>query len=101
MSISPVLKRVNENGLVEYYLEFDPVWDGFDSFVRYLYKHWSAQLVESVDGVYSRRWVLRVMGVCVSVYHDSQLGNYFVREDGGKDQEILEKIEADLLRRMS
>lgn len=100
MSISPVLKRVNESGFVEYYLEFDPVWDGFDSFVKYLYKHWNAQLVESVDGVYSRRWVLRVMGVCVSVYHDSQLGNHFVREDGGMDEGILEKIEADLLMRM-
>lgn len=100
MSIPPVLKRVNEDGLIEYHLEYDPVWDGLDSFVKYLKKHWGAEVIESVDEVYSRRWVLRVNGVSISVYHDSQIGNYFVREDGGKGQEILEKIEADLLKRM-
>lgn len=101
MKISPVLKIVNEGGLSEYHLEFDPAWDGLDSFVKYLKKHWNAKVVESVDGIYSRRWVLRIQDVPVSVYHDGQIGNYFVREDGEKDQELLEEIEADVLRRMS
>ncbi|MES9859127.1 MAG: hypothetical protein ABW166_21450 [Sedimenticola sp.] len=100
MSIAPVLKRVNEGGLMEYHLDFDPVWDGLDSFVNYLKKHWQAEVIESVDDIYSRRWVLRVKGVSISVYHDGQIGNYFVREDGEKDQSVLEDIEADLVRRM-
>lgn len=101
MSISPVLKRTNEQGNIEYHLEFDPVWEGLDSFVKYLMKHWGATVVESTDDVYSRRWVLRLEGVSISVYHDSQLGNYFLREDGEKDQSLLEKIETDLVSRMS
>ncbi len=99
MNNSPVLKRVNKQGLTEYHLAYDHVWDGLDSFIKYLVKHWHAEVIESIDEVYSRRWVVRISRVHVSVYHDSQIGNYFVREDG-EDQSVLEKIEADLVRRM-
>lgn len=101
MSVSPVLKRINEKGFSEYSLEYDSAWDGLDSFIMYLKKHWNAEVIESVDEIYSRRWVVRINGVSISVYHDSQLGNYFVREDGEGDLSVLEKIETDLLRRMS
>lgn len=101
MSILPVTKCKNKNGETEYHLEFDSAWDGFDSFVQYLQRHWHAKVSESSDKIYSRRWVLRVNGVPVSVYHDSQIGNYFLREDGVLDQSQLEQIEADLVRRMS
>lgn len=101
MGISPVLKRVNTDGAVEYHLEFDKTWDGFDSFVRYLKKHWQAEVTEVGDFVYSRRQVLRSNGIPITVYHDSQIGNYFLREDGLQDQGLLEKIESDLIIRMS
>jgi hypothetical protein len=101
MSISPITKCTNSNDAVEYHLEFDSEWDGFDSFVSYLQKHWQAEVSESNDDVYSRRWVLRSNGIPISVYHDSQIGNYFMREDGVADQQLLERIEADLVRRMS
>ena len=101
MTSSPVTKFKNKSGAIEYHLDFDSAWDGFDSFVQYLQKHWCAEISESSDGVYSRRWVLRVDGTPVSIYHDSQVGNYFLREDGVFDQRQLEQIEADLMRRMS
>jgi hypothetical protein len=101
MSIPPITKCKNKNGFIEYHLEFDSAWDGFDSFVKYLQKYWRAEVSESIDDVYSRRWVLRSNGVPISVYHDSQIGNYFLREDGDSGQELLEQIEADLVRRMS
>lgn len=101
MSIPPVTKCKNSSGEVEYHLEFDYAWDGFDSFVKYLQKYWSAEISESRDDVYSRRWVLRTKEVPISVYHDSQVGNYFLREDGVSDQSLLELIEADLIHRMS
>ena len=100
-SLPSIRKFKNVNGVVEYHIEVDSEWDGFDSFVQYLQKHWQAEVSESVDLVYSRRWVLRVQGVPISVYHDSQIGNYFLREDGSDDQSLLERIEADLIRRLS
>lgn len=100
MSIPPVTKGANKNGVVEYHLEFDSAWDGFDSFVKYLQKYWQAEVTESNDSVYSRRWVLHSNGVPISVCHDSQIGNYFLREDGSADQSLLENIEADLTLRM-
>ena len=100
MSIPPVTKCENADGSVQYFLQFDSAWEGFDSFVKYLQKYWQADVSEQSDNVYSRRWVLRSGGVPISVYHDSQLGNYFVREDGVDDQTLLEKIEADLIHRM-
>lgn len=99
--LPPVRKCKNKDGAIEYHIEVDSEWDGFDSFVQYLQKHWQAEVSESADWVYSRRWVLRSNGVPISVYHDSQIGNYFLREDGSVDQSLLEKIEADLIKRLS
>ena len=102
MSISrmpPVSKSIGRGRSVEYHLEADPGWDGFDSLIKYLQKIWQGEVIESVDEVYSRRWVLRVRGVPVSVYHDSHLGNFFSREDGVSDQSLLEAIERDLFAR--
>ena len=101
MSIPLVLRATSAKGNIEYHLEFDPVWDGLDSFVEYLKKHWNAEVIEATDGIYSRRWVVRINDIPISIYHDSQMGNYFVREDGCPDQDLLEKIESDLIRRMS
>ena len=100
MSIAPITKGLNKGGVIEYHLEFDSAWDGLESFVKYLQKYWEAEVTESIDNIYSRRWVLRVDGVFISVYHDSQIGNYYLREDGADDQLLLEKIEADLIQRM-
>lgn len=98
----PVMTRCsNKSGAIEYHIEADPAWEGFDSFIAYLQKHWNAQISESADWVYSRRWVLRLDGVPISVYHDSQIGNYFLREDGGQDQSLLEQIAADVTHRLS
>jgi hypothetical protein len=97
----PIRKFANKDGAIEYHIEVDSAWDGFDSFVQYLQKHWQAEVSESNDVVYSRRWVLRSKGVPISVYHDSQVGNYFLREDGIDDQSLLEKIESDLIQRFS
>lgn len=101
MSIPEIAKRKNEKGEIEYRLSSVSDWDGFDSFVQYLQKHWQAEVSESADWAYSRRWVLRSNGVPISVYHDSQIGNYFLREDGSADQSLLERIEADLIQRLS
>lgn len=51
------------------------------------------------DNIYSRRWVLRSGEVLITIYHDSQVGNYFVREDGIEEQGLLEQIEGDLIER--
>jgi hypothetical protein len=96
-----VAKLINEQGYVEYHVEYITGWDGFDLLVQYLVKHWQTEVIESVDWIYSRRWVLRSGKVFISVYYDSQLGNYFVREDGSEDQSLLEEIEADLVKRLS
>jgi hypothetical protein len=69
--------------------------------VQYLKKHWQAEVIESSDSIYSRCWMLRSGGIPISVYYDSQIGNYFLREDGSDDQSLLEKIEEDLIRRLS
>lgn len=101
MSISPITKSTNKDGATVYHLEFDSAWDGIDSLVKYLQKYWNGEVSEQRDEIYSRRWVLRSNGVPISIYHDSQLGNYFVREDGEDDQTLLEEIAADLTKRMS
>ena len=99
---SPLISRSkNKHGATQFHLNFDSAWDGFDSFVNYLQKHWRADISEQSDSTYSRRWVLRVGNVPVSVYYDSQIGIFFVREDGNHDDSLLERIESDLLRRMS
>lgn len=100
-TLPPIRKCVNKDGAIEYHIEVDSEWDGFDSFVQYLQKYWQVEVSESNDVVYSRRWVLRSNGVPISVYHDSQIGNYFLREDGIDDQSLLEKIETDLIQRLS
>ena len=101
MSIPEITMRKNENGHIEYRLSSVSDWEGFDSFVAYLQKHWNAQISESADWVYSRRWVLRLREVPISVYHDSQIGNYFLREDGNQDQSLLQQIAADVTHRLS
>ena len=101
MSIPLVAKRKSDKGGMEYTLYFAGHWDDFDSFVQYLIEYWRAQVNESVDGIYSRRWVLRCGAVPISVYHDSQLGNYFLREDGVDDRRLLEEIADDVIKRVA
>ncbi|WP_243040849.1 hypothetical protein [Dyella sedimenti] len=101
VKLPPITKAVGREGRVEYHFWADQTWDGFDSLVKYIEKHWDGVVIESVDNVYSRRWVLRSGGVSISVYHDGQDGNYFVREDGEADQSLLEAIEADLQKRLA
>ena len=96
-----VTRRVNDQGLVEYRVAAVSDWDGFDSLVAYLQKHWQGQVSESVDDIYSRRWVVRVERTPISICHDSQIGNYFLREDSVADQDLLERIAADLTQRLS
>lgn len=91
-----VSKGANQDGVMQYHVWADQSWEGFDTLVLYLQKKWNASVTESNDQVYSRRWVLRVNGVPISLYHDSQQGNYFLREDRLQDQTLLEKIENDL-----
>ena len=86
---------------MEYHIEVDSEWDGVDSVVRYLTTHWSGIVIESAEAVYSRRWVVRVRHVPITIIHDSQLGNYFVREDGNRDLSLLEEIALDLIKRLS
>ncbi|MDD0976810.1 hypothetical protein [Pseudomonas fontis] len=101
MSALPAVTRVcNEHGVLEYHVLAVADWDGFESLAKYLEKYWSAVVVERDDNVYSRRWVLRSDDVSVSLYHDSQKGNFFLREDGGLKQDLLERIEADLIGRL-
>lgn len=96
-----IAKGKNKKGLVEYDFLADPSWEGFDSLVKYLQKYWQAKINESSDLVYSRRCVLISNGIPISVYHDSQLGNYFLREDGVDDTTLLDDIAKDLERRLS
>lgn len=96
-----ISKTKNQNGVMQYHVWASPSWADFDTLVLYLQKKWNAVVTESEDKVYSRRWVLRVNGVPISLYHDSQQGNSFLREDGVADQSILEKVEADLRSRLS
>lgn len=100
MDTPTVTKSTNDKGFVEYHLGFDSAWDGVDSFVKYLQKQWKGEVSESVDSIYSRRWVVRSSGVPISIYHDSQLGNFFLREDGVDDLGLLEKIALDVAERM-
>ena len=99
--LPPITKGQDKNGCVEYHFWADQTWDGFDSLIRYFQKFWDGVVIESIDDVYSRRWVLRSNGVSISVYHDGQRGNFFLREDGGADQSLLETIETDLLKRLA
>ena len=98
---SVITRRTNENGYIEYHTNPITGWDGFDSLTKYLIKYWQAEIIESADWIYSRRKVLRSGSVFISIYYDSQIGNYFLREDGSNDQSLLEEIEADLIRRLS
>ena len=96
-----ITRGTNRPGQIEYHFWADQTWDGFDTIVRYLKKHWDAKVIEQVDEIYTRRWVVDVRGVRIAIYHDSQMGNLFVREDGSDDQSVLEQIEADLRARLT
>ena len=98
--LPPVTKGTDDSGKIAYFFWADPTWKGFDSLVQYMKKYWNANVTESSDEVYSRRWVVTVNGAPIAIYHDSQRGNYFQRNDESSDLDILEKIYADLRARL-
>jgi hypothetical protein len=100
-NLPPVSKGINSNGIVEYQFWADPSWDGFESVIKYLQKYWSGEVAESSDEIYTRRRVVRCQNVFITVRHDSQIGNWFFRQDGNEDQALLEQIESDLIQRLS
>jgi hypothetical protein len=97
-SLTTVTIRINSEGKVECHLGFSSDWDGFDSIVKFLKKYWQASPVQFADNI-SRRWVLICNGVALTVYHDSQIGNYLVVENGEDKDNLLGQIEADLIGR--
>lgn len=99
--LPPLTKSTNKDGVVEYHFWTDQTWDGFDSIVKYLVKYWNGFVTEESDEIYSRRTVVRVGDVPITVRYDSQMGNYFFREDGVDDHTTLQKIEADLIKRLT
>lgn len=99
--LPPLTKGMNKDGVLEYHFWADQTWDGFDSIVKYLVKYWHGTITEQSDEIYTRRAVVRVGDVPITVRHDSQMGNSFFREDGVEEQSILEKIEADLIARLT
>ncbi|WP_097304340.1 hypothetical protein [Pseudomonas chlororaphis] len=98
-TLPAVTKRKNEKGETEYHVGAVSDWEGFESLVKYLEKYWQAVPIQMDDNIYSRRWLLRSGEVLITIYHDSQVGNYFVREDGVEEQGLLEQIEGDLIER--
>lgn len=57
----PGIIRVDDaSGNVIYHYLADATWDGFDSLIKYLRKHWSALVWQEGDEIYSRTWLLRV-----------------------------------------
>ena len=98
-SLTTVTIRINSEGKFECHLGFSSDWDGFDSIVKYLKKYRQASPVQFADNIYSRRWVLICNGVALTVYHDCQIGNYLVVENGEDKDNLLGQIEADLIER--
>jgi hypothetical protein len=98
---SVVTTRVNENGVTEYHVLAVSDWNGFDTLIQYLKKHWGAVTLEFSDEIYSRRWVLSIKDVRISFYHDSQKGNYFLCEETKESSKIAEDIAADIGRRLA
>ncbi|MBR1232046.1 hypothetical protein [Bradyrhizobium sp. AUGA SZCCT0182] len=96
----PITKGIDDEGKVTYYFWADPSWEGFDSLVHYLQKYWKAIVCESVDSVYSRRWVVVLDSIQISIHHDSQIGNYFQRNGSLANAPLLDEIYADLLERL-
>jgi len=77
-----------------------PDWEGFDKIVRFLEKHYDAEVVSRADGPDARRWVLRAMGQIIEVQHDDPWGNTIVSPTPEADP-IVERIASDLGRRFS
>jgi hypothetical protein len=99
IELPAITKSIDHDGVVQYHFWADQTWDGFDSLVGYLRKYWNASIVDSVDEVYSRRWMLQLGSTNVTVFHDSQEGNRFRSDNGHQAEVLMNDIEADLLRR--
>ena len=100
-NLTAVTKSKRDNGAIEYHLSYDASWDGFDSLIAYMKKHWGGRPVSTQDDIYSRSWVMDFKGIIIAIRHDSQIGNYFYRDDDSSNDNLLENIENDLNNRFN
>jgi len=77
-----------------------PDWDGFDKLIKFLEIEYSTQVLSSVDGPGSRRWVLKASGHEFELRHDDFYGNYLFASTKSSEP-IVEKIGMDIERRLA
>jgi len=76
-----------------------PTWDDFDKLLTFLKKYYEAIIVESFDGIESRKYILESYGVKYELKHDEFFGNTIIALDLSGEQ-LIREIGDDLDKRL-
>jgi hypothetical protein len=93
----PVKSFTQPNGIEEYHVSGIEGWDDFEFLVEFIVRRFSAEVIDKLDGICSRTWILRVGEFDFTVKHHDDIGNFFfVGESSVAKQELMKAI-ADAL----
>ena len=76
-----------------------PDWDGFSKILKFLEQNYDAKIIESFDGIGSRRCKLLIENNTVELVHDDLYGNS-LRSISSHDIAIVKTIGKDLEERL-
>jgi hypothetical protein len=89
----PVKPFTQPNGIEEYHVSEIEGWDDFESLVEFIVRRFSAVVIDKLDGICSRTWILRVGELDFTVKHHDDIGNFFfVAESSAENQELMKAI---------
>ncbi|MBA3661041.1 MAG: hypothetical protein H0W64_04915 [Gammaproteobacteria bacterium] len=89
----------NKNQPIEVDIDPIPDWEGFDKLISFLKIYYSAQIVDSYDGLFNRKCTLETDGVRYQLIFDDWFGNS-LRSLGVDSDPLIIKIGEDLKERL-
>ena len=89
----PVKSFTQPNGVEEYHVSGIDGWDDFESVVEFMVRRFSAEVVDKLDGIWSRIWTLQVVDIDFTVKHHDDIGIFFfVAESSPEKQKLMKSI---------
>ena len=85
----PVKCFTQPSGIEEYHVVGVDGWEDFEAIVEFIVRRFSAEIMDRLDGICSRTWILRSGDVDFVVKHHDDIGNYFFSAESSPEKEKL------------
>jgi hypothetical protein len=94
-----IVKHINTDNSVEIDFVGFELWEDFDTLINILLTQMGANIVESLDGIWSRYWTFEIGNMTFKLMHHEDMGNCLCPIQGNEEEIMfLEELSCKMLR---